>query len=68
MTWALIRVSVQRRSVLAFLGFRYDGQGGQWRRGAVSLSDQEIDAMSPQAFGQRVSRWRQQRRLDSMAC
>jgi hypothetical protein len=53
-TWALVPVSVQRRSMLAFLGFRYDCQGMVWRRGALTLSDEELDAMSLRTFEQRV--------------
>jgi len=57
-TWALVPVSLHRRSVLAFLGFTYDCGGGVWRRGALALSDETLDALSPQAFGQRVRYWR----------
>jgi hypothetical protein len=56
-TWALMPVSLQRRGVLAFLGFRFDAQRGLWRRGAVTLSDEALDAMPPRIFTQRVSRW-----------
>jgi hypothetical protein len=59
--WCLVPMSVQRRSVLAFLGFRYDCEGGLWRRGAVTLSEERLDAMSSQAFGQRVRHWRRRR-------
>jgi hypothetical protein len=53
-----VPVSVQRRSALVFLGFRYDCRAALWCRGALSLSDEALDRMHPRAFAQRVRHWR----------
>jgi hypothetical protein len=56
----VLPVPVLRRLTLAWLGFRSAHQG-EWRRGAVVITEETLDALSPQAFAQRVRHWQRQR-------
>jgi hypothetical protein len=59
----LIPLAVLRRLILARLGFR-TGQAGHWQRGAIVITDERLDAMTPRAFAARVRAWRRQGRPD----
>lgn len=48
-----------RREALAHIGFRWVSNA--WRRGRVSLTDEEIDAMDARIWGQRLRRWTRRR-------
>ena len=56
--YALVPLGVRRRSMLTFLGFRYDWRAGRWRRRRLSLSDEALDTQPEDAFAQRVRHWR----------
>jgi hypothetical protein len=58
---AVVPLGVRRRSTLAFLGFRYDGRQGVWRRAELTLTDDTLDRLSERSFGQLVRHWRQAR-------
>jgi hypothetical protein len=53
----LIPMSVLRHLTLARLGFRCD-RSGAWRRGAIVITEERLDAMSARSFAARVRHWR----------
>jgi hypothetical protein len=55
--YALVPLGVLRRMTLAQLGFTYEWQGGVWRRRAVVIQEDSLDAMSERQFSQRVRHW-----------
>jgi hypothetical protein len=55
---AVVPLGVRRRSTLAFLGFRYDGGQGVWRRAELTLTDDTLDRLSERSFRQLVRYWR----------
>ena len=55
--YTLVPVGVLRRITLAQLGFTYESPGGVWRRRAVVIREESLDAMSERQFSQRVRHW-----------
>jgi len=52
---AALPVALHRRLLLAWCGWRY--VDGAWWFGRTRLSEQELDDMSPQAWGRYIRRW-----------